>query len=390
LFVLYDILMECAVWALLVPWELLRKGGASLRERLGTVRSREVPAVLVHAVSAGEVAAASSLIAELQSRGERVVLSVGNAAGRSVATRLQKTYPSLDAVVWLPWDRRRAVRRWLRALNIRAVAVVETELWPNLFRACRDEGVRLVIVNGRVIPRDVSRYRLVGRFLQRVLALPNSICVQDEEERARFIAIGADPARIDVAGNLKIDSARAIPPTDPHRRTRTIVAGSTHAEDEALILDAFAQLRATVPDVRLVLVPRHPHRATRLRGDIARRDFRRDAVQVVDRFGLLARAYAACDVAIIGGSFSATGAHNPLEAIQAGAAVIVGPVHGALVETFASAAAISVVSNASTLAAELVRLFTDDAARERQAATAQDLLGAMSGSASRQADAVLG
>jgi 3-deoxy-D-manno-octulosonic-acid transferase len=200
--------------------------------------------VVVHAVSAGEVVAAGALIGELQKRGARVIVTVGNAAGREAAERLRGRFPSIEGVFFLPWDRRRAMRRWLRKTDPDAVAVVETELWPNLFRACGETGVRLLVVNGRIDPRDVARYRLAPRFFRRVLR-PAHIGAQDEVELRRFVDIGADPDRVAILGNLKVDAAREMrsPSGAAEPRQRMIVAGSTHAPEERVLLDAFGALR---------------------------------------------------------------------------------------------------------------------------------------------------
>lgn len=378
MFVLYDLLVALVTWTVLVPWQLLHRR-RDLRERLGSVDSESAPCVVIHAVSVGEVNAAAPLIRKLQARGARVVVTTSNDAGREAAQRLD----GVDRVLLLPWDRRRAIARWLRRLRAAAVVVVETELWPGLFRACHDRAVPLFIVSGRIYPKDVARYRLARPFFRAVLALPSTIFVQDEVERARFLGIGADEARVVTGGNLKIDAALDAVVLAPAReRERMIVAGSTHAPEEELLLAAFAAWRKAVPELKLVIAPRDPSRARALQSG--------DAV-VIDRFGELPSLYARAEIAFLGGTLAPMGGHNFVEAVAAGSAVVMGP-HlehvESLVRPFADC--VSIVSGPDALHDECLRLLRDDDTRRARAAAATRVLAELPRCADAYAAAILG
>lgn len=351
---LYDAGVAVATWGVLAPATALRAIAGrvqrgELGERLGASAplAGPGPSLLVHAVSVGEVSAAGALIAALAAErpGWAFVLTTGTGEGRRAAEALRARLPALVAVASLPWDRRGALRRWLARLDPVAVVVVETEIWPNLFRACGELGVPLAIASGRLYSGDVARYRLARRFFAAVLAIPAWIAVQDEREREAFVAIGAPPERVEVAGNLKLD---AVAPGAPlpgvwrrrlaaSPRARVLVGASTHAPEEKLLLQVFAALRGGHPELLLVLAPRHPGRAARVRRlalaaglstavwsqpDTAPADFQ---VLVVDEIGPLRALLALAEVAFVGGSLAGHGGHNPLEAAALRKAIVMGP-----------------------------------------------------------------
>jgi 3-deoxy-D-manno-octulosonic-acid transferase len=421
-FFVYDLLLSVVVWTILVPWHVVsavlgRTRWSDLRERLGrgnaafeprrsavagsSATSQQKKRVVVHAVSAGEVVAAGALIGELLKRGARVIVTVGNEAGRDAAERLRCRFPSIEGVSFLPWDRRRAVRRWLRETDPDSVALVENEIWPNLFRACGEAGVRLLVVNGRIVPRDVARYRLASAFFRRVLRWADRIDAQDEVERARFIDIGADPHRVAVSGNLKVDAARGMLAASvaPEPRDRMIVAGSTHAPEERILLDAFETLRGEVAGLRLVIVPRDVLRVVPLLAEARRRGLHAEGgaaingaeVTFIDRVGILPRLYGRAAVAFVGGTLAPRGGHNFLEAVAAGTPVILGP-HLEHVQAAVASfhGCVAVVRDAGELRAECRRLLLDESARVARASEAARVLERLPLCAKVCAESVLG
>jgi len=183
--IVYDVLAELVVWMLLVPFagiQLARgrvnRGG--IAERLGAPalpRRRAPRRIVVHAVSVGEAAAAGAFIVALrQVRPEwSIVLTCGNRASRTLAEGLRRRIPTIEAICFLPWDRRPAVARFVGAVEADAVVIVEPEIWPNLYRACERAAVPVMLVNAHIYPRDVARYRMVRGFLSDVLRVPFSI-----------------------------------------------------------------------------------------------------------------------------------------------------------------------------------------------------------------------
>jgi 3-deoxy-D-manno-octulosonic-acid transferase len=418
LFAVYGLLVSLAVWLLAVPFELVRvafgrASGRDLRERLGweTAPSRSGRRrLLLHAVSVGETAAAAALLERLlaEEPGLSVVLSVGNREGRGAARRLAERYTQIEATPYLPWDRPRAVRRFLAGVAPDVVAVVETEIWPNLFRACRELRIPLAIVNGRIYPRDVARYHAVRFFFRRVLAFAAWIGVASAEEWDRFLTIGARGDLVHVAGNLKFDVP--VPASDGAGRLSAalagdgflVVAGSTHAPEEKVLLDAASSLGREAR-VRLVLAPRRVGRTASLLR-VARRRGLKSArfsrlvpeqpwdVLVLDEMGLLAEAYSRAHVAFVGGSLARRGGHNPLEPAAQGVPVLMGPhvTHVAdLVEALERSGGLLRLKNALELPEVLRGLLADPARRSAMGANARAAVAKGRGASAVYARALL-
>ena len=327
----YGAFASAAVWLWAVPWTLARAAGGrrapgELRERLGCTDAlpSSLRPIIIHGVSAGEMASARALVDALVRRDPavRIILTMGTKDGRTLADQMREDVPQILACVFLPWDRPVVVRRWLAHINPRAVAVVETELWPGLFAACRSLTIPLFIVSARLYPRDIPRYQWLGRWWSTVMAMPTRVLAQDEHEAEAFVAIGTPRDIVEVSGNLKFDVAR----TAPGARTDsalTVVAGNTHAPEETWMLDAVSRVqRAGIP-CAITLAPRDIRRADAVRRQAASVGV--TEVTVLDRMGTLPTAYGSAHVALCGGTFAAFGGHNIIEPAAAGCAVVTGP-----------------------------------------------------------------
>ncbi len=399
---LYDGLVTLAVWLLLVPLELAavalgRSTLGRLVARLGRPpRSRPSSGrlLVVHAVSVGEMAAAAALIRHWAERHpeDRLVLTAGNRDGLAAGERLAAEVPAVVAVTPLPWDRRRALRRWLQALAPDLLVLVESEIWPRLYLGCRELGIPLAVASARIYPGDVARYRLLPAFFREVLAATDWIGTQSGPERTRWIAIGAPSERIEVAGNLKYDTLVPVPSGSAPGKSLGavwVVAASTHPGEERWLLRALAGLPADVGAPQLVLAPRRPRRARALVRAARRAGFRAETltemergagpgaeparVIVVDRFGWLPAAIAVADVVVVGGTLGRHGGHNPLEAARAGRALIVGPHCENFADVIAhlrARGALRELVEPADLTAALAALLRDPEERERLGARA--------------------
>ena len=343
--------------------------------------------VLVHGVSVGEVKGAQALVRALRDAAPdvEVVISTTTETGLAVA---RKTYPDL-AVVRFPLDPSFVVRRFLRRLAPACVVLVELEIWPNFLRQSNRLGIPLAVVNGRITDRSLGRYRWFKDLLPQFNRL-SLMCVQDDEYAARFRALSADPARILVTGNIKVDGLRTgrVEPAAELARLLAgrpgqalVVAGSTHEPEERWFVEA---MRTAAPDARLVIVPRHPERAkelarafaelgpapqllTALRGgeapDPARPAF-------VDTIGELEQVYALADLVFVGGSLIPHGGQNMLEPAAQGRPVVFGPhVHNFVQEValLERAGACVRLAGREELAPDLERLLRDPVERARMA-----------------------
>src|SRR5262245_38815076 len=186
-----------------------RKYIGSLKQRFGylpvSFNLDGDESIWIHAVSVGEVLTARALIPELRERYPRLrlFLSTTTMTGQRVA---RSNLQDLDAVFYFPFDLPFIVNRTLRLVRPRLFIMMETEIWPNLLRACRRAGVKTVLVNGRISSRSYPRYRMVRPFFRRVLADVDRFCMQSEESARRLVDLGADQRRISVTGSLTFDS----------------------------------------------------------------------------------------------------------------------------------------------------------------------------------------
>jgi 3-deoxy-D-manno-octulosonic-acid transferase len=361
------LLVLSPVWVPYAAWRLLvGRSRAGRGERFGGGRTLPPPPpapgfrAWLHGVSVGEVQALDPVIRALRERapGAEFVVSTTTPTGRARAEELypfalERRFTPID----LPWTASRALRR----VRPDVLVLGESELWPSLLQQASAR-VPVVLVNARLSDRTMPRARRLRPFYRWMLRRLTLAGVQTPEDRARFLELGLDPARIVVTGNTKFD--RAVPALDAGARTALrralgigdaplLVGGSTFPGEDELLLDALAALRAEAPGglgtasgsepLRLLLAPRHPERAdavaelARARGYRVRRrsegpapeaasdPAERPDVVVLDTVGELARVYALARVAVVGRSFRTGGGQNPLEPMAHGVPVVYGP-----------------------------------------------------------------
>jgi 3-deoxy-D-manno-octulosonic-acid transferase len=383
----------------------------SLRQRLGflpvSFNFDGEESIWIHAVSVGEALTARALAADLKARYPRLrlFLSTTTIAGQQVA---RQNLSSVDAVFYFPFDWTFIVRRTLNLVRPRLFIMMETEIWPNLLRACRKRGVRTVVINGRISSRSYPRYRLVRPFFRRVLADVDRFCMESEESARRLVDLGGEQSRVTVTGSLKFDSLE-LPAATPHGKPRervlrffrvavnrtVIVAGSTMRGEEVSVLRAFARVKATMPSALAVIAPRQPERfgeVERLARDagfvtMRRSDLPIDAepradVVVLDSIGELAQLYQLATAVFVGGSLTDHGGHNILEPAVFGKPIVFGP-HmqnfREIADAFISNDAAVQVQTDRELDDLLLALVTDPVRRARLGAAARALVEANRG-----------
>jgi 3-deoxy-D-manno-octulosonic-acid transferase len=321
----------------------------ALRERFGygpprTDASGGAPCIWLHAVSLGEVSAAAAIVRVLRERFLDAVLIVTTATPTGRA-RAQALFGAAADVRFLPYDLPAAMERFLDRVRPDAVLIMETELWPNLFRACARRDLPVVLASARLSEASVSRYRRFGSLF-RELFTPNVwVAAQTPRDAERFVALGAAEGRTRVVGNVKFDitigpelQGGGLALRHAAFSGRPVwVAGSTHAGEEEQVLAAHDRVRAAIPGALLLLAPRHPQRFDAVAALLALRGsqyVRRSAgsplpaaadVLLVDTVGELVSLYAAADLAFVGGSLVPVGGHNLLEPAALGLPVLTGP-----------------------------------------------------------------
>ena len=331
-----------------LPYYLVRfrKYLPTLTDRFGFLKIPQLRrAIWVHAVSVGEVKAVENLVRRLRQQfpEKPLVVSTATTTGQQLARdwRSDVTH-TFYFPIDLPWCVRRAVNR----VDPEMVIVAETEIWPNFLRACRNHGTRVVMINGRISDKSFSRYLLARRWLRRVFEDYTVIGMQSETDRQRIEAIGADPRKVTVFGNLKYDAATSNGSVENalaaflNGWNPLWIAASTMAGEDEIVLDAFKQVLKSCPNLKLLIAPRHADRFDIVGELIKGRHLhllRRTQlplngglddspnVLLLDSIGELATVFQYATVVFMGGSLVATGGHNVLEPARHGKPVVFGP-----------------------------------------------------------------
>jgi len=319
----------------------------------------------------------------------RIFVSTTTLAGRAAAH--DKLGALADGVFYAPVDYVFAVRRVLRALRPSAVVIAETEIWPNLFRETKRIGAALTLVNARISDKAFPRYRRWRRFFASILPAVDAILAQSDEIRERFLAVGAPPGKVRVAGNFKYDfEPRALPEGSPVKDlldrlqpAQVWIAASTmppaaaaDVDEDDIVIAAFQRLAPDYPGLMLILAPRKPERFALTAGKLdsagipyVRRSTlgvplgtpngNRPRVLLLDSIGELSGLFAVADVVFMGGTLARRGGHNILEPALFGKPVITGP-HmenfQAIADDFRAAQASVPIASGAELAAAVERL----------------------------------
>lgn len=425
---IYNVLFFIA-YLVLLPHFLIRmrrRGGyrAHFRQRFGRYepdvmeRLRERQRVWVHAVSVGESLAAGALLDAMRARDPemRFVLSTTSSTGYRTCQALVREG---DVLIYFPIDFPWAVRRALEAVRPSALVLMESEIWPNMLRQCRRRGVPVILANGRVSDRSFPRYRMGRIIFGPCLRSMRRILVQYELDRARLVAIGANPDSVVVTGTVKFD----VHPPKAEVRDRVagelrgygfgdgapvLLGASTWPGEEDALLDAFSALSQRHPEWRLVIVPRHQERGAEVAETIAAhgfpcirksqtaagsQSFPESAVLLADTTGELLAFHSLADVVFVGKSLPPNdGGQNMIEPAALGKAVVVGPAtsnFAGVMEIFRASKSIVEIADAEALRPALEPLFADAALRRSLGEAAARTVEANRGALDRTASGLM-
>ena len=332
---------------ILIALALVPKFRAGLFTKLGFYPDfnldRNKKTIFFHAVSVGEVNAVEALIKKTRENfpDANIVLSTTTKTGQEIAhKKLEKT---VNAITYFPFDFFFSINSFLNAVKPDKIVIAETEIWPDFVYLANRRNIPVYIVNGRLSPNSYKGYKKFSFFFKPVLAQYKGIYMQTQGDVERILDVGAKQDITKCMGNLKFD----IKPTLSDSQitelaeslklngARMIAAASTHKGEDEIVLDVFKELKAQFPEIKLLLAPRHPERYEKVSELIAQSGFsfgkrsqndtfENNDIIMLDTMGELMKMFSICHFAFIGGSFSTTGGHNPLEANIWGKPVVSG------------------------------------------------------------------
>jgi 3-deoxy-D-manno-octulosonic-acid transferase len=406
--------MCAAPWLCWQAWAHKKPVRGLIAKWLGRVDVAELdhtrPVVWFHGVSVGEVHLLRQVVARFRDRFPtwQCVVSTTTAAGHDEA---RKHFADLHVVFW-PFDFTWAVKNALRVIRPSLVILSEGELWPNFIGAAKQQGARIAVINGRVSPRSAKRFRMFRWLLSGVFAEVDWIGAQNDEYRAQYEWLGA--RSVVTTGNIKYDGVTGDRHNVKTNAMRTLlgiaadalvwVAGSTQDPEETFAIDIYRRVRIQHPNLRLILVPRHPERfddVARLlersglpfvrRSALKPREaIASDAILLIDTIGELGAIWGLADIAFVGGSLDGKrGGQNMIEPSAYGAAVLFGPhtwnFKQTVADLLARGAAIEVADFAS-LEAAVSRLLDNALERHRLGDAAKAFVLSQQGATERTLD----
>lgn len=339
MYLVYNILLFLAALVYLPFYCLRGRVHAEILTRLGIfkkdfVRPPEGADVIwIHAVSVGEARAAESLLKLIRAEWpkKRIVVSTVTPTGQAIVKGFLKEG---EGVFYAPLDISYVVQRFLGLLKPGLLIIMETEIWPNLIRLAKRRGTKVVIVNGRISDRSFRGYQRIRAFFEPVLHQVDLFCMQAQEAKERLVRLGVAADKIKLTGNIKFDISCDAKESAGLQRLRdaclgrlVLVGGSTHENEEEMLVEIYRSCVKDFPNLRLVIAPRHVERTDKIRRMVRYQGleavrFSRlsgdevlSAAQVllVDTVGDLSSLYRFCDIAFVGGSLVKKGGHNPIE-----------------------------------------------------------------------------
>ncbi len=362
--------------------------------------------IWVHAVSVGEVIAASPIIDAMRRRFPEYsfLISTVTDTGQDMA---RKAVSDPKEIIYFPLDFKWIVNKVLKVIQPRLFIMVETELWPNFIRETKKREIPLAVVNGRISPSSFKGYKVIKSFLKRVLSNIDLFSMQSERDKERIISLGAPEEKVYTTGNVKFDGLKTeIPDREKlaeelkiSLKDLVLVAGSTHSREEEIILDIYQKAKEEFPDLKFILAPRHPERIPEVESLCKNRNLSyirrsqitdhppqrgetspsagRSQIILLDTIGELAKVYSLATIVFVGGSLVPIGGHNILEPAALGKA----PIFGLYMHNFTESARLLLegkggiqVRNKEELLERILNLLRDAKEREGLGEKAQRIV----------------
>lgn len=298
--------------------------------------------VWLHAVSVGEVNAAREWIQLFLNEypGWTIALSTTTPTGQAIAESLAS---ERLIVFYAPFDLSFVLKRVFQFIHPKLILLMETEIWPNLISHAFKNGIPVGIINGRISPRSFGRYQFISLWLRPILNQLSFCLVQSERDGEYFEKLGLANEKLLLTGNMKFDvngqnkNANFVHPNGIGLKSLVFIGGSTHWNEEKILLSVFKRLYPTFHNLKLILAPRHPEHLSQVENAVKESNFRycffsaleRQSdgydVLIIDQMGVLASLYSIADLVFMGGSFVRRGGQNPIEAAGFKKPILHGP-----------------------------------------------------------------
>lgn len=425
--ILYNLALHCVAAPLLFSYfvpQILIKGKyrhsisgklGKLPTGLGRINNRNTR-IWFHAVSVGEVVALAPLVEKMVSLAPDMepLISTGTETGQQ---RAHELIHSAEKFFYMPLDFPFSVKRVVNEIKPDLFIMTETEIWPNLIYELKRSETKIALINGRISDRSYPRYVKFRRFLKHTLDSIDLFSMCSDEDAYRIAQMGADPGRVSVAGNIKIDSAFKPPVPgirdgllrayDLKDSDKVLVAGSIHPGEDQIIIDSYKDLFKKHPQLVLIIAPRHLERVRTIVNTITDAGFDEPLLKsrldvtgnrngnkiiMIDRMGELFDSYSVASVVFVGGSLVSRGGQNILEPAAWSKPVVFGP----FMEDFRDSSEVLLkhgaafrVRNSTELTEKLDILLTNSDKAQEMGRTAHAQLGKHVGSADKTARALL-
>ncbi len=378
-----------------------------MAERMGYYPFKLEECIWVHAVSMGEVIAATPLIKKIKAQYPDMTLLVTTMTPTGAA-QVQKALGDIVKHAYIPYDFPAYINRFLKTMRPRVAVIMETELWPNMIATCKAKKIPVCLLNARLSEKSANNYQRIVGIVKPMLQSITTIAAHGEKDAERFVALGANKENVMVTGSIKFDLELPVDLSQKAAQLRTLlgddrfiwVAGSTHEGEEEIILAAHKKLCEAHLSALLILVPRHPNRfdtVARLSEKsfvTSRRSQQgevRGEVYVGDTMGEMLLFYSASDAAFVGGSLIVRGGHNILEPAALQKPVLSGPSlynFTEISDMLNDAQALVIVNDVDTLAAQLLQLAQNQNYRKQLGDRALHVVNANRGAMMKQLNVV--
>lgn len=337
--IIYNLVLISLVIALLplilIAFIVQPKFRAGFWEKIGfySFDKKDVKTTIFHAVSVGETNAIKDLVKAYRDKhpNEIIIVTTTTRTGQDVAKKALANI--VDKVTYYPYDFFFSVLSFFNTFNPEKIIIAETEIWPCFVTLAKQKEIKVYCVNGRISPHSFDGYKKIKLFLSPILNRYVKIFMQSKDDAQRMVSIGAKEEIVEVMGNLKFDITPNLSEEEKEKyrkelethNYRLFIGASTHKGEDEIVLSSFKALKNEYSDAKLLLVPRHPQRYDEVGklldesgfswGKRTNNDnFKNKEIILLDTMGELAKIFSICHIAFIGGSFSTTGGHNPLEA----------------------------------------------------------------------------